>query len=94
MNIQSRLEALERLAAQRARKQAERGQFCGVIPIPDSNGTVFMCWDIPCDRVPTWAEFGSLSRRRATCLDVAECEFALVCRAGQPREHQHEDHVL
>lgn len=91
MSIQSRLEALERLVAKRACRQSEREQFCGVIPILDANGIVTMCWDIPCDRVPKWAEFGLLCRRRETCPDVAECECAPICQAGERREQQHDD---
>lgn len=85
MSIQSRLAALERLAAQRVREKTEREQFCGVIPIPDSNGIVFMCWDIPCDRVPKWEEFASLCRRRDTCPDADACEYESICHAGEGR---------
>lgn len=85
MSIQSRLAALERVAAQRARQQTERDEFCGVIPFPDMDGNVYMCWEIPCDHVPKWEEFGSFGRRRDTCPDADICEYAPICHAGKGR---------
>lgn len=82
MSIQSRLAALERVAAQRARQQVDR--ICGVFPIPDSSGDVFMCWDIPCDRIlQGLVEFAECHRQRATCPDADICEYASVCHAGE-----------
>lgn len=85
MSIQTRLAALEQAAAQRAQQQAEREQLCGVIPFPDMDGNIYMCWNIPCDHVPTWQEFGSFGRCRETCPDADTCDYAPICHAGEAR---------
>lgn len=82
-NLKARLERLEKLAAQRGRRQAERGQYCGVIPWIVRNGFIRSCVYVPCDRIPTWQEWGSLARAKAACPDVGTCEYTDVCRSGE-----------
>lgn len=82
-NLKARLERLEKLAAQRAGQQAERGQYCGVIPWIVRNGFIRSCVYVPCDRVPVWQEWASLARTKAACPDVGACEYTDVCRSGE-----------
>lgn len=84
MSIESRIWTLERKAGEKARRAAERREFCGVIPFVGLDGFVYMCWDIPCDHVPTLSEFHQCGRCRATCPDTAECQYADKCRACDP----------
>lgn len=83
-NLKARLERLEKLAAQRAGQQAERGQYCGVIPWIVRNGFIRSCVYVPRGRIPTWQEWGSLARTKATCPDVVACDYADVCKSGEP----------
>lgn len=97
MNLDERLKRLERLASARARMLVEREQFCGVIPLIVRDGFIQSCVYIPCDHVPTWQEWGSLGRSKATCPDVETCGCADVCRAGEQfnsRNSQTEQAVL
>lgn len=80
-DIESRIEALERKAGEKARLLSEREQFCGVIPFFSIDGTVYMCWDVPCDHIPALSEMPQFGRCRATCPDAAECQYAGKCRA-------------
>ena len=87
-NLESRIQALERRANAKAQMRADREQFCGVIPLIVRDGFIRSCVYIPCDRIPTWQEWGSFGRAKATCPDVATCEYADVCRSGeQPNSH-------
>lgn len=82
-NLESRIATLERLAAQRARQQAERNERCGAIPWRVLDGYVVTCIYVPCDRIPTWQEWGSLARAKTACPDVGTCEYTDVCRSGE-----------
>lgn len=83
MSIENRVAKLEKLAAERARQQSERGEFCGVIPFRVKDGFIASCIFVPCDRVPTWQEWGGLARSKSDCPDVLVCEYADVCRSGE-----------
>lgn len=82
MNIESRIKLLEQRAAEHARKEAERRQFCGAIPLVWRDGFISGCMYIPCDRVPAYSEMASLTRKKATCPDIESCEYSDVCRSG------------
>lgn len=82
-NLESRLSTLEGLVAQRVRQQAERNERCGATPWIVRDGFIAMCVYIPCDRIPTWQEWVSLARVKATCPDVGACEYTDVCRSGE-----------
>lgn len=78
MNIESRVERLEKLAAAREREQLERKQFCGPIPLAWDGDVIHGCLLIPCDRVPTLQEVASLGRAHETCPEVDQCPYALA----------------
>lgn len=84
MSLENRIAKLEQLAAQRARQQAERNERCGAIPWRVQDGYIVACVFIPCDRVPTWQEWASLGRMKASCPDVVTCDYADVCKSGEP----------
>lgn len=83
-DLESRIKALERKAGEKARRQAERDMFTGPQPFRVRDGFVTACLFIPRDHIPTWSEFASLGRVRATCPDYADgsCQYSDACRSG------------
>lgn len=78
MNIEIRVERLEKLAAVRARERLDRARFCGPIPLAWDGDVIHGCLLIPCDHVPTLQEAITLGRAHETCPEVAQCRYALA----------------